>query len=122
MRALTFVAIAAAIAIAGLLGGVARARHRFARALAIGREARRAAPASAAPYGVVGDALLELGRYEAAFTTFDRMAALKPSASSYARVAYARELRGDVPGAIETMSLALDASLGRPEASAFAAF
>ena len=69
------------------LGGVALARHRFANALAIGREARRAAPASAAPYGVVGDALLELGRYEAAFATFDRMAALKPSASSYARAA-----------------------------------
>jgi tetratricopeptide (TPR) repeat protein len=102
------------------LGGVALSRHRFADALALGFEARRAAPRSAEPYGVVGDALLELGRYEEAFATFDRMVALKPSASSYARIAYARELTGDVVGAIEAMSLALDASLGRPEASAFA--
>ena len=103
------------------LGGLALARHRFAEALELGRAARAAAPASAAPYGVVGDALLELGRYGQAFAAFDRMAALKPNTSSYARVAYARELTGDVAGAIETMQLALDASLGRPEAHAFTA-
>ena len=49
------------------------------------------------------------------------MAALKPNASSYARVSYARELTGDVPGAIEAMNLALDASIGRPEATAWSA-
>jgi tetratricopeptide (TPR) repeat protein len=103
------------------LGGVALARHRFAEALQLGRDARAAAPATAAPLGVVGDALLELGRYREAFATFDRMAALKPNASAYARVSYARELRGDVAGAIEAMELALDASIGRPEASAWTA-
>jgi tetratricopeptide (TPR) repeat protein len=103
------------------LGGIALARHRFAEALQIGRAAQAAAPGAAAPYGVVGDALLELGRYRAAFVTFDRMAALKPNASSYSRVAYARELRGDVPGAIQAMELALDASIGRPEATAWTA-
>ena len=103
------------------LGGLALARHRFADALEIGREARAAAPSSAAPYGIVGDALTELGRYDEAFAAFDRMAALKPNASSYSRVSYAREVTGDVPGAIETMELALDASIGRPEASAWTA-
>ena len=103
------------------LGGVALARHRFADALELGRAARAAAPGTAAPLGVVGDALLELGRYREAFATFDRMAALKPNASSYARVSYARELRGHVAGAIEAMELALDASIGRPEASAWTA-
>ena len=103
------------------LGGVALARHRFADALELGRAARAAGPGTVAPLGVVGDALLELGRYREAFATFDRMAALKPSASSYARVAYARELRGDVAGAIDAMELALDASTGRPEASAWTA-
>ena len=103
------------------LGGVALGRHRFANALELGRAAVAAAPGTAAPLGVVGDALLELGRYRDAFATFDRMAALKPNASSYARVAYARELRGDVAGAIEAMELALDASAGRPEASAWTA-
>jgi tetratricopeptide (TPR) repeat protein len=103
------------------LGGVALARHRFADALELGRAARAVAPHTAAPYGVVGDALLELGRYREAFATFDRMAALKPNTSSYSRVAYARELRGDVPGAIAAMELALDASIGRPEATAWTA-
>ena len=83
------------------LGGIALARHRFAEALRIGRAAQAAAPGAAAPYGVVGDAQLELGRYREAFATFDRMAALKPNASSYSRVSYARELRGDVAGAID---------------------
>ena len=80
------------------LGGVALTRHRFRDALALGRRALAAAPGTAAPYGVLGDALLELGRYDAAFAAFDRMAALKPNTSSYARVSYARELRGDVAG------------------------
>ena len=103
------------------LGGLALARHRFADALVIGRKARAAAPSTAAPYGIVGDALVELGRYDEAFAAFDRMAALKPNTSSYSRVSYARELIGDVAGAIETMELALDASIGRPEAAAWTA-
>ena len=103
------------------LGGIALARHRFAEALRIGRAAQAAAPGTASPYGVVGDALLELGRYRAAFAAFDRMAALKPNTSSYSRVAYARELRGDVAGAIAAMELALDAAIGRPEATAWTA-
>ena len=101
------------------LGGVALTRHRFRDALALGRRAIAAAPGTAAPYGVLGDALLELGRYDAAFATFDRMAALKPNTSSYARVSYARELRGDVAAAIDAMELALDAAAGRPEAYAW---
>ena len=66
--------------------------------------------------GVLGDALLELGRYDAAFAAFDRMAALKPNTSSYARVSYARELLGDVAGAIGAMELALDAAARRARA------
>ena len=103
------------------LGGLALTRHRFAEALELGRAARSAAPTSAAPFGVVGDALLELGRYDDAFAAFDRMAALKPNASAYSRVSYARELTGDVPGALDAMQLALDASIGRPEAYAWTA-
>ncbi|MDX6438362.1 MAG: hypothetical protein QOF45_945 [Gaiellaceae bacterium] len=103
------------------LGGVALTRHRFRDALALARRARAVAPEAAAPHGVLGDALLELGRYRAAFAAFDRMAALKPNTSSYARVSYARELRGDVAGAIDAMELALDAAAGRPEAYAWTA-
>ena len=102
------------------LGNLALIRHDFRGALVLGREAHRRAPYAARPYGVVGDALVELGRYRAAFATFDRMAALKPSIASYARVAYARELRGDRPGARSAMGLALDAAGGVPEPTAWA--
>jgi tetratricopeptide (TPR) repeat protein len=101
------------------LGSLALTQHEFRRALALGREAARLAPGSARPYGIVGDALVELGRYEGAFRAFDRMAALRPSLASYARIAYARELIGDVGGAIAAMRLALDAAAGQPEPTAW---
>ncbi|MBA2568295.1 MAG: tetratricopeptide repeat protein [Actinobacteria bacterium] len=103
----------------GALGSLALARHDFRRALALGRRAQRLAPYSARNYGVVGDALIELGRYEQAFRTFDRMAELKPSLGAYARVSYARELLGRPRAAEQAMNLALDATGGQPEPTAW---
>jgi tetratricopeptide (TPR) repeat protein len=88
------------------LASLAAARHDFARALELGRRAERIAPFDANVYGVIGDAQVELGRYPAAFASFQRMVDTLPSLSSYARVAYARELQGDVPGAIVAMGAA----------------
>lgn len=103
------------------LGSLALSRHRFADALALGRRAEALAPEASAPLGVIGDALLELGRYPAAFATFDRLAARRPDVTSYARIAYAREVSGDVEGAIEVMGLAVDAAgTGPSEPGAFA--
>jgi tetratricopeptide (TPR) repeat protein len=102
------------------LGSLALIRHEFRQALRYGQHARRLLPGSARPYGVIGDALVELGRYDAAFDAFDRMVSLKPSLASYARVAYARELTGDLPGAASAMRLALEASGGEPEPTAWA--
>ncbi|MCI0637402.1 MAG: hypothetical protein L0206_26315, partial [Actinobacteria bacterium] len=102
------------------LGSLALIRHEFRQALAHGRRAMRLLPGSARPYGVVGDALIELGRYDAAFAAIDRMAALKPNLASYARVAYAREHMGDRAGAVEAMRLAHTAAAGPPAPSAWA--
>ena len=101
------------------LGALALSRHRFRDALALGRRAVALSPSTARGYGIVGDALVELGRYREAFAAFDRMASLKPSLSSYARVSYARELLGDVRGAAAAMRLAIDAAAGQPEALAW---
>src|SRR5262249_42406436 len=101
------------------LGSVALSRHEFRRGLVLGRRAVALSPSTAAGYGVVGDALVKLGRYEAGFATFDKMVSLKPSVSSYARISYARELLGDVPGAARAMRLAVDAAVGEPEALAW---
>jgi len=101
------------------LGSLALIRHEFRAALTYGRRAQRLLSGSARPYGVVGDALVELGRYPAAFRAFERMVALRPSLASYARIAYARELTGDPTGAIAAMRLALDAAAGQPEPTAW---
>ena len=88
------------------LGSLALIRHEFRAALAYGRRAQRLLPGSYRPYGIVGDALVELGRYDEAFAAFDRMVSLRPGLASYARVAYARELTGDRRGARAAMRLA----------------
>src|SRR5262245_51465588 len=102
------------------LGSLALIRHRFRDALRYGTQARALLPGSARPYGVTGDALVELGRYGEAFAAFDRMVSIKPSLASYARVAYARELTGDLRGAAAAMRLALEATGGQPEPTAWA--
>ena len=102
------------------LGALALARHDFAAALEQGRRARAMTPYSMDAYGVIGDALLELGRYRAAFEAFQRMVDTKPALASYARVSYARELIGDVDTAVRAMRLAFDAA-GTPTDAAWAA-
>jgi len=102
------------------LGALALARHDFASALELGRRAHRLNPDDEDPHGVIGDALLELGRYRAAFRAFHRMVDTRPGAAAYARAAYARELVGDLDGALRAMRMALGAA-GRPEDAAWAA-
>src|SRR6476646_4638342 len=106
-------------ATASALGSLALARHRFREALVFGRESVRLAPYTARNYGVVGDALIELGRYPEAFRTFDHMSSLRPDLSSYSRVSYARELLGRPDAAKQAMTLPLDAAGGQPEPTAW---
>ena len=99
------------------LSALAASRHRFQESLDLARRARVLEPGVAVVYGLIGDANLELGRYPEAFAAFDRMAALRPSANVYARISYARELTGDLPGALDAMELAIDsAGVGEPAA------
>lgn len=88
------------------LAALAAARHDFAAALRLGNRAQRLDPYDANVYGVIGDAELELGRYDDAFATFQTMVDTKPTLSAYARASYARELMGDIRGAIRMMELA----------------
>lgn len=100
-------------------GALALARHQFLEALEWGRKAMARNPNRAASYGVIGDALVELGRYDEAVAAVQRMADLRPDLASYSRVAYLRELHGDVDGAIEAMRLAVQASAPGSEARAW---
>ena len=101
------------------LGSLALSRHRFRLALVLGRRAHAISPTTARNYGVIGDALVELGRYREGFRAFDTMAGMRPDLSSYARISHARELIGDVPGAISAMKLAIDSAAGQGEAEAW---
>lgn len=98
-------------------GSLALARHQFAEALEWGERARAAAPALAAVYGVLGDAYVELGRYDEAVAAVQRMVDIRPDLASYSRVAYLRELHGEVGPAIAAMELAVDAGAPGTESS-----
>lgn len=91
------------------LGTLALARHDFAGALALGEQARALNPDIPRIYGVIGDAQIELGRYDEAVQTIQHMVDLRPDLSSYSRVSYLRELHGDNAGAIEAMQAAVTA-------------
>ncbi len=96
------------------LGSLALARHQFREGLDWGEKARTLNPYNAHNYGVIGDAQIELGLYDDAVQTFQTMVNRLPDLSSYARVSYARELRGDLDGAMEAMRQAVSA--GGPNA------
>jgi len=99
------------------LGALALARHQFQDAVTWGQRAIATNAFKAASYGVLGDAYTELGRYDDAVATFQKMVDLRPDQTSYARVSYARELHGDLKGAIAAMQSAVDSAPGGSEAT-----
>src|SRR5262249_58739492 len=71
------------------LGSLALSRHRFREGLGWGRRAIADGVAAQVPnaiqsrsYGIVGDALIELGRYGKAFSAFYRTTHLDPGLSA----------------------------------------
>lgn len=74
--------------------------HQFSEALDVGERAVAARPDNAASLAVVVDAQTELGRYDEAAETLQRMVDLAPGVAALTRVSYQRELRGDLDGAL----------------------
>jgi tetratricopeptide (TPR) repeat protein len=103
-----------------MLAAVYASEHRFRDALAEARRCLTIRTDDAWVYGVMGDAHLELGEYGQAFDAFDRMTDRRPNAASYARVSYARELQGDLRGALRAMQMATEATSAQdPESLAW---
>src|SRR5207247_3244120 len=69
--------------------------------------------------GVLGDALVELGRYNEALSAFQQMLDTRPDLNAYVRVAYLRELHGDPSGAIDALKLAVEATRPAGETAAW---
>jgi tetratricopeptide (TPR) repeat protein len=94
------------------LGLLALSRHDFASALDLGQRAHALDPANPQPLGVVVDANVELGRYDAATDALQEMLDRRPSLASLSRASYLREITGDVPGAVTAMTQAAIAGGG----------
>ncbi|HEY0078846.1 MAG TPA: tetratricopeptide repeat protein [Pyrinomonadaceae bacterium] len=84
--------------------------HRFAEGRDLALRARDIKPEDHDVYGALVDAYVELGDYERAVETAQKMVDLRPDAASYSRVAYLRSLHGDAEGAIEAMQVAVKAA------------
>ena len=93
-----------------MLAAAYLSQHRFADALEVARKAQAERPQDGWNYATAGDALLELGRYDEAFDMFEQAVVRRPDAGVYARVAYAKELQGDLDGALSVMKMAAEAT------------
>ena len=93
-----------------MLAAVLLSQHRFRDAIREAERCQQMRQNDAFTWGVIGDARLELGEYEEAFAAFERMSTIRPDSASYARIAYARELQGDLPGALRLLKMALEAT------------
>ena len=96
-------------------GSLALSRHEFDAALRLGERTLAINDTIPRVYGLIGDAEVELGRYDDAVRTIQTMVDLRPDLASYSRVAYLRELHGDLPGAIDAMQQAVAAGGGNVE-------
>nr|HPN71249.1 hypothetical protein [Saprospiraceae bacterium] len=100
--------------------GAQLSQHDFKGALVTGNEALKLNNVNAQIYGVMVDANVELGNYEEAVKMSDKMISIKPDIRSYSRVAYLREIYGDVNGSIEAMKLATSAGYPGTEETSWA--
>ncbi|MFI5893080.1 hypothetical protein ACIA5D_23520 [Actinoplanes sp. NPDC051513] len=91
-----------------VLGALANARHDFATARDQARAALRVDTADADAYGVLADALTQLGDARGATDAVQRMLDTRPGLAAYARASYDLELRGRIPEATALMRRALN--------------
>ena len=82
-------------------------RHQFAEVADLSRQMIAAAQDDAWNWGTLGDALMELGRYDDAADAYQKMVTLRPNQASYNRASYYRWVTGDAKGAIAIMQQAV---------------
>lgn len=91
-----------------LRGLVLLNEHKFTEARELARQTLARRPDDILAHGVLSDANLELGDYDAAVAAAQGMVDLKPNLPSYSRAAHLMWLRGDLSGAREAWRLAID--------------
>ncbi|TCO55105.1 tetratricopeptide repeat protein [Actinocrispum wychmicini] len=89
------------------MGALANARHDFTTAKDWALKAKAVLPSTAEVYGVLADALTQLGDDAGAADAVQRMLDLRPNVAAFTRASYHFELHGQDAGAKDTMELAL---------------
>ncbi|MGH3916495.1 MAG: tetratricopeptide repeat protein [Pseudonocardiaceae bacterium] len=89
------------------LGALANARHDFAEARDLALAARELRPATGEVYGVLADALTQLGDAEGATDAVQRMLDTKPGIAAFTRASYDLELHGRLDDARQALQQAL---------------
>lgn len=97
---------------------LAGSRHEFDRSRELALLAVETDPYDSTARGVLADAHMELGEYDAATATLQEMVDLRPGVPSFTRVSYLFELRGDTEQARTLLERALELSAS-PADSAF---
>lgn len=92
------------------MGALANAQHDFAGAADYARQAQAINPADATSWGVLADALVQLGDYEGSTEAVQQMLDIRPGLPSYSRASYDLELHGERDRAAEATELALNGS------------
>jgi tetratricopeptide (TPR) repeat protein len=98
---------------------VSGGRHEFARSIEWARKAIAVDPKSHDAYGLLGDAAVEMGDYEAAFKHYQKMLDIRPDLSSYSRGAHLLFLTGDTRKAEWLMKKAIAAGAAHAENTAW---
>ena len=89
-------------------------RHEFVQVAEYAEELTRFAPDDPANWGTLGDASMELGRYQVAGAAYTKMLSLRPDLASYNRMAWFQFVHGRVPEAIENLRNAIAAGSSKP--------
>ena len=92
------------------MASLSNARHDFSGSLRWSRRAIGTNRYSAAGYGLLGDALFELGRVRAADAAYQKMVEVRPDVASYVRASYTLQYHGRTAAALDAMRLALQAA------------
>jgi len=90
-------------------------RHNFPKAAQLAEELSERNPSDTGALGMLGDSLMEEGRYDEAGKVYRRMLELGPNLASYNRVAYHDFVTGNAGEALSWMNLAVQAGSSIPE-------
>lgn len=97
------------------LAYVFSSRHDFDDAVALATRALEIDPTDSDAHGVLGDALLELGRYDEAESAYTRMVQITRDLASLSRRSGLKILRGDANGSMADLRRAIDAGLAKSQ-------